>query len=82
MIKKSPFVTVPVEPLEKAVAAAKFAELSVVPDANLAILEIVAPPSVLVNVVTALPAANAALREIEPGLSKPIVALAVPRVAL
>ena len=50
-------MTMSVAPFVKAVAALKFVEFSTVPEASLAILVIVAPVSVLVNVVAALPVA-------------------------
>ena len=47
----------PVAPLLTLVAASKFVEFSVVPVANFAIFVTVAPVSVVVNVVAALPVA-------------------------
>ena len=61
-----------------AVAAAKFAEFSVVPEANFTILVIVAPASVFVNVLAALPVPCAVVNVTEPAVSEPIVSLGVP----
>ena len=55
MMKKSPFATVLVAPLVKAVSISKFVVGA--PEAYLTILLIVAPASVLVKVVAAVPAA-------------------------
>ena len=70
------------EELVKAAAALKFVELSAVPDASFAILVIVDPESVLVNVVAALPVACAVVKVMVPADNDPKDAPAVPKVAL
>ena len=52
------------------------------PEASLAILVIVAPVSVLVNVVAALPVACAVVRVIVPAVKEPRDVPTVPTVAL
>ena len=81
-MKKSPFMTVPVEPLVKPVAASKLVKFSVVPDANFAILVIDAPASVAVKVVAAVPVACAVVRVMLPATREPRAVPAVPTVAL
>ena len=71
-----------VPPLVNEGADAKFDAFSGVPEVNLAILVIVAPLSVAVNVVAAEPVACAVVKIIDPGVSEPRVSLAVPSVAL
>ena len=70
----------PVEPLVKAAAALKFVKFSVVPDASFAILVIVAPASVMVKVVAALPVACETDKMTEPAVNEPRDVPAVPTV--
>ena len=69
-----------VAPLVNAVSVSKFVVLA--PFAYLTILVTVAPASVLVKVVAAIPVACAVVSVIAPGVSEPRVALEIPRVEL
>ena len=77
-MKNSLLETISVAPSVKAESVSKFDVLA--PDAYFTILEIVAPASVLVKVVTAEPIACAVVRVIEPATTDANTAFGVPRV--